>query len=542
MKSATDSSNNTSTYTYDGEGKRIKRNIVGTETWQVYGIGGELIVEYAANGAPGNPQKEYGYRNGQLLITATVNSGGWGSPPTFNDNPLQVGVTIVQARHITELRTAINAVRSHYNLSAYSWQYSATTNDYISANPILEMRTALDQALGGGSYAAGLAQGQPVKAAHIQELRDRILAAWQSGSGGVDIRWLVTDQLGTPRMIFDQSGSLANTVRHDYLPFGEDLAGVGGRSSGLGYAGADGARQHFTGYERDNESGLDYAHARYYANMQGRFTSPDPFAGSMKLRNPQSFNRYTYVRNNPVKLVDPSGLDGAKFSMNSLDGNDIQNFINGQGGGAGDANVLADASDAVNELAAESDAPPPPAYNGDGTTNSAYGEQDDSADPQNPDQQYASDSTMVIAWDPSGWRANPLSYEGHVSYITEQNDTSYSFQSPFRWTHDQPSSKYTDARSTHTAGIGYILDFSHAGAEINAKFQKALLSARRGDIYDPFDNNCANPFVVAINAIHKEIGTPKFTTKHMPIDVKTYIEKYLQPKNFVVGGQVFPKH
>src|SRR5713226_7146122 len=169
---------------------------------------------------------------------------------TLNDNPLSVGQTTVQARHITELRDAINALRSHMNLSTYSWQYSATTNDYISANPILEMRTALDQALGApsGGYSSGLSQGQPVKAIHIQELRDRLLAAWQSGSG-VDIRWMVTDQLGTPRMIFDQSGSLANTSRHDYLPFGEELfAGTGGRTAAQGYAG-DNLRQKFTGHE-----------------------------------------------------------------------------------------------------------------------------------------------------------------------------------------------------------------------------------------------------------------------------------------------------
>src|SRR5437763_680196 len=70
MKSATDTTNNTSTYVYDGDGRRIKRNVVGTETWQVYGLGGELIAEYAANAAPSTPQKEYGYRNGELLVTA----------------------------------------------------------------------------------------------------------------------------------------------------------------------------------------------------------------------------------------------------------------------------------------------------------------------------------------------------------------------------------------------------------------------------------------------------------------------------------------
>jgi hypothetical protein len=75
---------------------------------------------------------------------------------------------------------------------------------------------------------------------------------------------LVTDQLGTPRMIFEQSGSLANVSRHDCLPFGEELfANVGGRSTSQGYTNSDGARQKFTQYERDNETGLDYSINRY---------------------------------------------------------------------------------------------------------------------------------------------------------------------------------------------------------------------------------------------------------------------------------------
>src|SRR5713226_4392220 len=261
-------------YSYDGDGRRVKRTVNGTTTWQVYGFGGELLAEYAANANASTPQKEYGYRNGELLVTATATTG-WGSPPTLNDNPLSVGQTTIQARHITELRDAINSLRSHLGMSAYSWQYSATTSDYITANPLVEMRTALDQALGGpsGGYSSGLAQYQPVSAIHIQELRDRVLAAWQSGSS-VDIRWLVTDQLGTPRMIFDQSGSLANVSRHDYLPFGEELFGQGLRIPALGYTG-DSVRQKFTSKERDNETGLDYFGARYYASAQGRFTGAD---------------------------------------------------------------------------------------------------------------------------------------------------------------------------------------------------------------------------------------------------------------------------
>lgn len=138
--------------------------------------------------------------------------------------------------------------------------------------------------------------------------RDRVLAAWISGSA-VDLRWLVTDQLGTPRIVLDQSGSLTAVRRHDYLPFGEELPiGVGGRTTGEGYAGDDGVRQQFTQKERDIETGLDYFGARYYASMQGRFTSVDPLASSAKLTNPQTWNRYAYVLNNPLRLIDPTGM------------------------------------------------------------------------------------------------------------------------------------------------------------------------------------------------------------------------------------------
>src|ERR1700744_1499403 len=94
------------------------------------------------------------------------------------------------------------------------------------------------------------------------------------------IQWLVTDQLGTPRMIFDNTGTLAGVSRHDYLPFGEELfVGQGVRGATLGYTESDGVRQHFTQKERDNETGLDYFEARYYSSIHGRFTSPDEFVG-----------------------------------------------------------------------------------------------------------------------------------------------------------------------------------------------------------------------------------------------------------------------
>src|SRR5205085_12465788 len=88
----------------------------------------------------------------------------------------------------------------------------------------------------------------------------------------------------------------------------ELYTGAGGRTSQQGYSQVDSVRQKFTAYEHDAETNLEFAHARYYSSSCGRFTSPDPFSGSMKLTDPQSLNRYSYVSNNPANSIDPSGL------------------------------------------------------------------------------------------------------------------------------------------------------------------------------------------------------------------------------------------
>jgi RHS repeat-associated protein len=70
----------------------------------------------------------------------------------------------------------------------------------------------------------------------------------------------------------------------------------------------DATEHHFTGKERDTESGNDYFGARYYASSMGRFLSPDPSNLSVDFWLPQTCNRYTYGLNNPVSMVDQNGL------------------------------------------------------------------------------------------------------------------------------------------------------------------------------------------------------------------------------------------
>jgi RHS repeat-associated protein len=56
------------------------------------------------------------------------------------------------------------------------------------------------------------------------------------------------------------------------------------------------------------ETGLDYFGARYFSGAQGRFTSPDPLLNSGRPWNPQTWNRYAYTLNNPLKFSDPTGM------------------------------------------------------------------------------------------------------------------------------------------------------------------------------------------------------------------------------------------
>jgi len=79
------------------------------------------------------------------------------------------------------------------------------------------------------------------------------------------------------------------------------------RTQGLGYQPYN-IRQDYTGYEKDDESRLEFAQARYYNPTHGRFTSVDPLTASATIRNPQTFNRYADALNSTYRFIDPLGL------------------------------------------------------------------------------------------------------------------------------------------------------------------------------------------------------------------------------------------
>lgn len=138
------------------------------------------------------------------------------------------------------------------------------------------------------------------------------LAAEYGGSTtsacGTPTCYLSVDQLGSTRLVTDSNGNAVR--RYDYLPSGEELwAGTGGRTTAMGYQSQpDGFNPKFTGQVRDTETDLDFFNARYYSSQQARFVSPDPENAGASMGDPQTWNGYSYVGNNPMSVTDPSGL------------------------------------------------------------------------------------------------------------------------------------------------------------------------------------------------------------------------------------------
>src|SRR6185503_14617743 len=243
-------------------GQRIKRTVNGVATWQVYGFGGELLAEYAANGATTSPQKEYGYRNGELLVTAdTAPVNLTNVALAANGATVSASSTMVSPPYSYPVSAINNGDRKGLNAgSGGTWLGSTATFpqwvqvdfngsktvreiDVFSlqdnyANPIEPTETTTFGLYGltgfdvqywtgsawttvpGGSVSGNNKVWKKIAFAPLTTSKIRILInatvdgwsrvveveAW-TGSP-TNINWLVTDQLGTPRMVLDESGSL----------------------------------------------------------------------------------------------------------------------------------------------------------------------------------------------------------------------------------------------------------------------------------------------------------------------------------------------
>jgi RHS repeat-associated protein len=112
----------------------------------------------------------------------------------------------------------------------------------------------------------------------------------------VGVMYYHLDAVGSVRLVTDENKTVV--AAHDYKPFGEDTGALTGDP------------RRFTGKELDAETALHYFGARYYRNVWGRFTTPDPVVNQASAAiDPQRWNRYSYALNRPLAMTDPDGRE-----------------------------------------------------------------------------------------------------------------------------------------------------------------------------------------------------------------------------------------
>jgi RHS repeat-associated protein len=121
-----------------------------------------------------------------------------------------------------------------------------------------------------------------------------------AATGSPITRYIHPDHLGSTNAVTDQNGNLVQLL--DYYPYGAT------RVASTTYPTNE--KRQYIGQYSDTNTGLSYLNARYYNSQQGQFVSQDPTFWSSKqnLKDPQSFNAYSYAEDNPVTLKDPLGL------------------------------------------------------------------------------------------------------------------------------------------------------------------------------------------------------------------------------------------
>jgi RHS repeat-associated protein len=314
-------------FTYDpntGRQKTFKANVngvadTGTVTWNSNGTLGTMAIADGLSGTTDTQSCSYTYDDlgrvgGQDTNGYSVDCGSkWQQLFTYDGlgNIVKSGSSSFAATYSsTTNQFALGGTTVQYdgdgnllsdNLNTYTWD--PNWGDMTSVNGITATYNAFDQLVelqSGSSYAEVLYS--PVGKVAIMNGASLTKAFVPLPGGGTAVYnasgiayYRHPDWLGSSRIASTQSRTVYSATA--YAPFGEQYA-----SSGT-------ADASFTDQSPDTVPSLYDFPFRRYSPSQGRWISPDP-AGVLASdpTNPQSWNRYAYVLNNPLLLTDPTGL------------------------------------------------------------------------------------------------------------------------------------------------------------------------------------------------------------------------------------------
>jgi len=299
------------TYFYDTAGRLVHGTAEGTANYQNYaydGFGNRLRADTTGKNCAGNVPC-----GGTVSVNANnrIDSAGFsydaagnmkssgGSSYDYDGAGMMSSLTAPNSWRFDYIYTADDERIATYTGNG-NWQFTIRGLD----GKVLREMTAYQPAQGAATWTWNRD--------HVW--RDGQLLATVSPSGTEQFH---LDHLGTPRLVTDAAGH--KTGYHAYYPFGEEL-NLGTDESPL-------ENLKFTSHERDTvlSASLDYMHARFYFASMGRLLSPDSALNfKATLHNPQKWNRYSYVINNPILYVDPTGRqEHAGFLMDR----DVQDLL-----------------------------------------------------------------------------------------------------------------------------------------------------------------------------------------------------------------------
>jgi RHS repeat-associated protein len=301
-------------------------------------------------GLPGlNLTQAYGYDNLNRLTGAVENGGtlqnygyagagnryvsqqGAGLPPLTLETPTGPS-WFTSSNRINRWSYDANGNLTQLGVMVRSFTYDAEDRQ---ASAAINGNTSTYTYDGNGLRVSKVVNGQTT--VYVYDAFGNLAAEYGAPGAspcGTSTCYVTVDHLGSARMLADNTGSTVR--RYDYLPFGEEiLAGINGRTAGMGYlASPDAFLEKFTGQARapetanvNSQAGLDYFGARYFSGSQGRFQSVDPFHAGAVAGDPQTWNAYVYVGNNPLSYTDPDGL-GFWSSLLGI----LGQFFGGSGG------------------------------------------------------------------------------------------------------------------------------------------------------------------------------------------------------------------
>lgn len=284
-------------YDYDHVGRLIEARTASEARGHLIGQGGTQDGPYA-----------HSYRYDQMgNMWYRVGWGGWFNPwleqwPNYTNNRLTINPWTTASMSYDAAGNLTNdGYQSYaYNATGQQTYASGTTltqsydGDGLRVKKVESGTTTfyLRSSLLGGQIISELGSGGSLQRGYVY-FGNQLLAIQQNNQ----VSWVHQDPVTKSQRMTNSSGTITSTI--DLDPWGGETS----RSSNQAFQ-----PHRFTTYERDG-NGSDEAMMRRYAGRWHRFVQPDPLDGSYDFTNPQSFNRYAYVQNDPVNFVDPLGLD-----------------------------------------------------------------------------------------------------------------------------------------------------------------------------------------------------------------------------------------